>query len=158
MLCVGELVYAKKGINISLIGTYLSLSINCVWQVEVLSSTMLSILWGGSASSSKYTPLSDSEGSPVPPNNGISLRFFIFDFHVSYLLGKPDGGPAKIPICSVPSMFLCAREPGHFPNLTMVLWTFLVQWLLFSFAHDFSLDVCFIDELILQSFASMLNS
>ena len=63
---------------------------------------MLSGLWGGSASSSKYTPLSDVEGSTVPPRYGMPLLLFRSDYHVNCLLRRTDGDPAKIPLLLFP--------------------------------------------------------
>ena len=114
MLYLGEIVCPegeKKPIEvkrcraiilISLICNYLSLSINRVRQVKTVPSTMLSSLWGGSASSSKYTQLSDLEGSTVPPKYGMLLRFLKSGHRVSFLLRRTVCGTAKMPPFLIP--------------------------------------------------------
>ena len=85
---------------------------------------MLSSFWGGSASSSKYTRLSDVEGSTVPPNYGISLNFFNFgNNHRGHLLGKTDGAPAKIPLFLFLHRCLHVHESHATFELPLVLWT-----------------------------------
>ena len=133
-----------------------SLSFDFALRAKAVSSTMLSSLWGGSASSSKYTPLSDLEGSTVPPKHGTSPRLLMRGFPVSCLLGRTVCATAKIALFLFP---LDAHISPRAMRLSNYLWLFgLVEVTGYLPSnHDSSLDFSFVVEPLTQ-FYTFLHS